>query len=113
MLETRTLASYVVAHRWEDIPDDVRHEAKRAIINMVGCAIGGSPHPAVATAIRALRPMSGERTASIIGRVERFDPLHASLMNGISSHVEDYDDTTPKNYSHTSSPVGSALFAYA
>ena len=34
-------------------------------------------------------------------------------MNGISSHVEDYDDTTPKNYSHTSSPVASALLAYA
>ena len=34
-------------------------------------------------------------------------------MNGISSHVYDYDDTTPKNYSHPSSPVASALFAYA
>ena len=34
-------------------------------------------------------------------------------MNGISSHVHDYDDTTPKNYSHPSSPVASALFAYA
>jgi 2-methylcitrate dehydratase PrpD len=49
----------------------------------------------------------------VLGRSERLDPLHASLMNGISSHVEDYDDTTPKNYSHTSSPVASALFAYA
>jgi len=49
----------------------------------------------------------------VLGRAERLDPLHASLMNGISSHVEDYDDTTPKNYSHTSSPVSSALFAYA
>jgi len=35
------------------------------------------------------------------------------LMNGISSHVYDYDDTTPKNYIHPSSPVASALFAYA
>ena len=113
MNETRTLASYIVSNRWEDIPADVRHEAKRAIINVVGCAIGGSPHPAVTTAIRALSPFSGERTASVIGRPERLDPLHASLMNGISSHVEDYDDTTPKNYSHTSSPVSSALFAYA
>jgi 2-methylcitrate dehydratase PrpD len=34
-------------------------------------------------------------------------------MNGISSHVYDYDDTTPKNYIHPSSPVASALFAYA
>jgi 2-methylcitrate dehydratase PrpD len=113
MNETKTLASYIVSNRWEDIPADVRHEAKRAIINVVGCAIGGSPHPAVTTAIRALSPFSGERTASVIGRVERLDPLHASLMNGISSHVEDYDDTTPKNYSHTTSPVASALFAYA
>ena len=113
MNETKTLASYVVSNRWEDIPADVRHEAKRALINVVGCAIGGAPHPAVTTAIRALSPFSGERTASVIGRSERLDPLHASLMNGISSHVEDYDDTTPKNYSHTSSPVGSALFAYA
>ena len=113
MNETKTLASYVVSNRWEDIPADVRHEAKRAIINVVGCAIGGSPHPAVTIAIRALSPFSGDRTASVIGRVERLDPLHASLMNGISSHVEDYDDTTPKNYSHTSSPVASALFAYA
>jgi 2-methylcitrate dehydratase PrpD len=34
-------------------------------------------------------------------------------MNGISSHVHDYDDTTPKNYIHPSSPVASALLAYA
>ena len=113
MNETRILASYVVKNRWEDIPEDVRHEAKRALINVIGCAIGGSPHPAVTAAIRALSPFSGERTASIVGRPERLDPLHASLMNGISSHVEDYDDTTPKNYSHTSSPVSSALLAYA
>jgi 2-methylcitrate dehydratase PrpD len=34
-------------------------------------------------------------------------------MNGISSHVYDFDDTTPKNYMHPTSPVASALFAYA
>jgi 2-methylcitrate dehydratase PrpD len=113
MSETAALASYVVSSTWADIPDDVRHEARRALINYVGCAIGGSPHPAMDLAIRALGPFSGERTASVLGRPERLDPLHASLMNGISSHVEDYDDTTPKNYSHTSSPVASALFAYA
>ena len=40
-------------------------------------------------------------------------PLHASLLNGLSSHVHDFDDTTPKNYIHPTSPVASALFAYA
>ncbi len=110
---TKTLASYVTAARLEDIPDDVRHEARRAIVNYVGCAVGGSAHPAVDIAISALGPFSGKPTAAVLGRADRLDPLHASLMNGISSHVYDYDDTTPKNYSHPTSPVASALFAYA
>jgi 2-methylcitrate dehydratase PrpD len=110
---TRTLSSYIVSSRYEDIPQDVRHEAARSLVNYLGCALGGSVDPAVDTAIRALTPFSGKPIAAIIGRVERFDPLHASLMNGISSHVDDFDDTTPQNYIHPTSPVASALFAYA
>lgn len=113
MLETQTLASYIVTSRIESIPEDVRHEARRAIVNYVGCALGGSVDTAVDRAIQALGPYSGKPTASILGRGERMDPLHASLMNGISSHIYDFDDTTPKNYIHPTSPVASALFAYA
>jgi 2-methylcitrate dehydratase PrpD len=113
MSESRALAAWVASSGWADIPDDVRHEAKRALLNYVGCAIGGSPHPGVGQAIEAFGPFSGERTARVLGRPERLDPLHASLMNGISGHVEDYDDTTPKNYSHTTTPVAAALFAHA
>ena len=113
MSETRALASYVVTGRWADIPADVQHEARRALVNYVGCALGGARDEAVELALRALAPFSGPPTAAVLGRDERLDPLHASLMNGISSHVYDYDDTTPKNYSHPSSPVASALFAYA
>ena len=110
---TRVLAEYLVNSRWDDIPADVRHEAARALVNYLGCALGGSGDLAVTTAIRALAPFSGAALASILGRSERLDALHAALMNGISSHVEDFDDTTPQNYIHPSSPVASALFAYA
>jgi 2-methylcitrate dehydratase PrpD len=113
MSETRTLASWIVSNRIETVPEDVRHEARRAIVNYLGCALGGSRDEAVDIAIRAFGPYSGPPTASVLGRAERFDPLHASLMNGISSHVYDFDDTTPKNYMHPTSPVASALFAYA
>jgi 2-methylcitrate dehydratase PrpD len=110
---TRVLADYLVNSRWDDVPADVRHEAARSLVNYLGCALGGSGDPAVDAAIRALGPYSGKPIAAVLGRVERLDPLHASLMNGISSHVEDFDDTTPQNYIHPSSPVASALFAYA
>src|SRR5262249_55492517 len=111
--ETKTLASYVVSSRLEDIPKDVVHEAKRALLNFVGCAIGGSREPAVDIAIQALRPFSGERTARLLARPERLDPLFASVINGISGHVFEYDDTTPMNYIHPTPPVASALFAFA
>ena len=113
MSETKALASYVVDNQLDDIPMDVRHEARRAIVNYMGCAVGGAPHPAMDITLRALGPYAGKPTSRVLGRIERIDPLHASLLNGISSHVYDYDDTTPKNYSHPTSPVASALFAYA
>ena len=38
---THTLAQFIADSRWGDVPDDVRHEAARAILNWLGCAIGG------------------------------------------------------------------------
>jgi len=111
--QTKTLSSYVVSSRYEQIPGDVIHEAKRALLNFVGCAVGGSREPAVETAIRALNPFSGERSALLLARPERFDPLYGAVINGITGHVFEYDDTTPMNYIHPTPPVASALFAYA
>jgi 2-methylcitrate dehydratase PrpD len=113
MNETKTLASYVVNGTLADIPQNVLHEARRSLVNFMGCAVGGARDAAVDTALRAFRPFSGVPSANILGRDERLDPLHASLMNGISSHVDDYDDTTPSNMCHPTSPIASALFAYA
>jgi 2-methylcitrate dehydratase PrpD len=113
MSVTEALAAYVVGSELDEIPRDVRAEAKRALLNYLGCALGGSIEPALDVAIATLAPFSGERTACVLGRTERFDPLHAALLNGIGSHVHEYDDTLPKNYIHPSVPVASALFAYA
>ena len=113
MSVTETLATYVVDSNLSAIPADVRREAKRAILNYLGCALGGSIEPALDVAIRTLAPFSGKPTTNVLGRDERFDALHSALLNGIGSHVHEYDDTLPKNYIHPSVPVASALFAYA
>lgn len=110
---TEVLARYVVDSEYAALPAAVVTEAKRALLNYLGCALGGSIEQPLTIAIDTLAPFSGQPTASVIGRRERFDPLHAALLNGIGSHVHEYDDTTPKNYVHPSVPVASALFAYA
>src|SRR5207253_6979481 len=83
------------------------------LLKFVGCAVGGSRERAVETAIQALLPFSGKPEAGLLARPERFDPLYAAVINGISGHVYEYDDTTPMNYIHPTPPVASALFAYA
>ena len=110
---TRTLARYVLSFRGDDLPDPVRKEARRTLLNWVGCAVGGSRHETVDVAIAALAPFSGPAQASVLGRRERLDILHASLMNGISSHVFDFDDTHLKTVIHPAGPVVSALLALA
>jgi 2-methylcitrate dehydratase PrpD len=90
---TRSIARYVIATRPDELPAAVRKEACRTLLNWVGCAVGGSRHATLDAAIAALAPFSGPPQASVLGRRERMDILHAALMNGISSHVFDFDDT--------------------
>ena len=112
MQVTRTLARYVVDSKCEDIPAPVRHEAARALLNWCGCAIGASRHETVENALAAVLPFVGAGQASILGRTERVDILHAALLNGISSHVFDFDDTHVVAV-HPSAPVLPALLALA
>jgi len=113
MSVTERLAAFVVDSSLDAIPRDVQKEATRALVNYLGCALGGSIEPALDVAIETLAPFSGDAKACVLGRAERFDALNAALLNGIGSHVHEYDDTLPKNYIHPSVPVASALFAYA
>ncbi len=110
---TRTLARYVVNAEFKDIPQNVRQEGVRSILNWLGCAVGACHHEAVDCALEALGPFSGAKEATILGREEKVDILLASLLNGISSHVFDFDDTHLRTIIHPSGPVASALFPLA
>lgn len=110
---TRTLAAYTVATTFDALPPAVVHEARRAILNWAGCAVGGSDHVTVDRAWRAVSPFAGQGQATLLGRAARTDILHAALINGIASHVADFDDTHPDCLVHPSGPVASALLALA
>jgi 2-methylcitrate dehydratase PrpD len=110
---TRTLARYVVNSKLSDIPESVKREGVRSILNWLGCAVGAARHEAVESALAALLPFAGRAQASVFGREDRTDILHAALMNGITSHVFDFDDTHLPTIIHPSGPVASAIFALA
>ncbi len=106
---TKRLAQWICDSNFDTIPAAVRDEAARTLLNWMGCAVGGSGHESVDIALRALGPFMGQPQASVLGRVERVDVLHAALLNGISSHVFDFDDTHLRTIIHPAGPVASAL----
>lgn len=105
------LARYAVSATLADMPATVQHEARRSLLNWAGCAVGGSRHPAVEKALAALLPFSASDQCTVLGRRERADALHAALINGLSAHVLDFDDTHLRTLLHPSVPVASALLA--
>jgi 2-methylcitrate dehydratase PrpD len=110
---TRTLARYIVNAKPGDLPVPVRDHAVRTFLNWLGCAVGSCQHEAVDIALKTLTPFAGAAQASILGRTERSDIFTAALVNGISSHVFDFDDTHLKTVIHPAGPVASAIFALA
>jgi 2-methylcitrate dehydratase PrpD len=108
---TKRLAGWTVDLTAEKIPASIRAEGVRTFVNWLGCAVGGASHETVDRALDAVRLFSGPERAQVIGRTERLDELHAALVNGISSHVLDYDDTHLKTIIHPAGPVASAILA--
>jgi len=110
---TRILAQFASGHPSRGWSDAVDREAHRTLLNWVGCAIGAARHPAVAAALAAIQELVPAPQASILGRNERVDMASAALLNGISSHTFDFDDTHLKTIIHPAGPVASAALALA
>lgn len=110
---TKALAEWIIDCELAAIPGAVQDEGVRTFVNWLGCAVGGARHETVDRALAAVAPFSGKPTSTVLGRGERLDVLHAALLNGISSHVLDYDDTHLKTIIHPAGPVASALVAVA
>ncbi len=110
---TCRLADFAAGSQWRDIPEAVRREGVRGLLNYVGCALGGCGDEAIGLAIRVLTPSFGAPVAGLIGRAERCDVLNAAFLNAASANVLEYDDTHLPTVMHPAAPVAPGLFALA
>src|SRR5690606_15207263 len=110
---TRILAEFVTQHPSRGWSDEIEHEAHRSFLNWLGCAVGASRHEAAEAALAAVRVLQPAPQAAVLGRKERVDITNAALINGITSHTFDFDDTHLKTIIHPTGPVCSAVLALA
>ena len=110
---TQILAKFVAEHPSRGWADAVDHEAHRTLMNWVGCAVGAAHHETAQAALAAVQMLQPAPQATLLGRTERVDIASAALLNGISSHTFDFDDTHLKTIIHPAGPVASAALALA
>ena len=110
---TQILAQFVAKHPSRGWSDAVDHEAHRTFMNWFGCAVGAARHEAADAALAAVNMLQPTAHASVLGRSEKVDMASAALINGITSHTFDFDDTHLKTIIHPAGPVASAVLALA
>jgi 2-methylcitrate dehydratase PrpD len=110
---TLGLSTFARDTQWSDIPERVRHEARRSILNIFATGLAGSGEPAIEKSLAALGQYSSDARCSVTGRRERVDLLMAAFVNAMSANIFDFDDTHPNTIIHPTAPIAPALFAYA
>lgn len=110
---TNQLVENMLKTKMEDIPKEVKIHGKKSLYNWMGVAIGASHHPSVEMVLGLKEDIQSAEQVSIFGRAEKTDVLLASLINGMSSHIFDYDDTHLDTIHHPSGPVAPVVLALA
>ncbi|MGJ4902144.1 MmgE/PrpD family protein [Bradyrhizobium sp. HKCCYLS2058] len=112
--ETATLAAYVAALKYDDIPPEVLDRAKVLTLDFLGSAIRARREaestPSVVKMLAALK-LDAAGEATVFGDDRTWTPAVAALLNGTMGHSLDFDDTHADSSLHPSAPVVPAAFA--
>jgi 2-methylcitrate dehydratase PrpD len=88
---TQQVVDFVVKLRYEDLPQNVRHEAKRILLDSIGCALGGLSTEKAKLAIGLAQKLGGPAEATILGMGDRVACTNAAFANGELINALDYD----------------------
>ena len=92
------------------LSDAAVREAKRYLLDSLGCALGGFQQHDVKIALEVLGEHAGTGPATVIGTGQRLDPVSASLLNALMVRVMDYNDIYWKqDPSHPSDIIPAAM----
>jgi 2-methylcitrate dehydratase PrpD len=111
MRATDAAIDFIHRTQLDDIPADVQHLGKRAILDTVGVSLAAAKDEAVAILAETLAGREGNSAATVIGRSHRTDALSAALINGVLAHALDFDDVNDSCMGHPSAPLVPAVLA--
>jgi len=119
---TKYVGTFVIETKFQDIPSDVIELGKKSILDGFGLALAGSRAETGSISRRYVEQLgvTGGK-ATIVGSARKTSPRFAALLNGVSIHADDFDDTQLASAKdrvygllmHPTVPVLPAIFALA
>lgn len=110
---TATLADWAAGLRFEDLPPEVVHQAKRVILDYLAATIVGSTAAPARIVQQWCAEVDSGTAAAVYGTSLRLSAPNAALANGTAAHGLEVDDGyTPGAY-HPGGPNLSAILAAA
>ena len=107
------LSGWLASTSSSDLPDNVRHQVRRILIDYLAAAFAGA-HSEAASAVRTYVSRSDrDRSATVIGTDLRFSSAGAAVVNGTAAHALDLDDGYTPGACHPGAPIVSGILAVA
>jgi 2-methylcitrate dehydratase len=89
---TAKMARWAAAVDFSHLSQDAVFQAKRFLLDSIGCALGGYQQHDVKIALQVLDEIAGRGPATVIGTGKKIDPVSASLANALMIRCMDYND---------------------
>ena len=100
-------ARYALGLDYQLLPDEVIHQAKRCVLDSLGCAIGAYNAPGRPICEAVAQELGGPEEATLFGSGVRTGALNATLVNSFLVRYLDYNDMG--GGSHNSDAIPSIL----
>ena len=89
---TAKMSRWAAGLQFPQLSQDAIYQAKRFLLDSVGCALGGYQQHDVKIALDVLDEIAGRGPATVIGTGKKVDAVSASLANALMIRCMDYND---------------------
>jgi 2-methylcitrate dehydratase len=89
---TANMSRWAAGLSYKQLSEEAIYQAKRFLLDSMGCALGGYQQHDVKIALDVLAEVAGPGLATVIGTGKRIDAVSASLANALMIRCMDYND---------------------
>ena len=107
---TAEMARWAANLKYEDLGEKAIEEARRYLLDSLGCAFGGYQQEDAEIALEVLDETAGSGPSTVLGSGKKMDPVSASLANALMVRAMDYNDIYwQQDPSHPSDIIPAAM----